>query len=126
METEYDIYKNRFHRTVEVKVQGTGQFLTRYDFKDQIDVTVGMEYLEACGPTGVGILRTCVLRTAYRHTGILRTKNCVQRTQITRNEQRYLHAGSPVFCLHACIHAKCNMHCHKNCVTFSMKLEFKS
>jgi hypothetical protein len=57
----------------------------------------------------MGCRYSAYMRTAYRHTGILRTINYVHRTQITCNELRYWHAVSPVFYIHVCVHAKCNM-----------------
>jgi hypothetical protein len=46
-----DVYESCFRRTVEIRVQGNGPSLTRYDFASYIEDVVGLDSLEACGPT---------------------------------------------------------------------------
>jgi hypothetical protein len=46
-----DMYDDRFDRTVEIKVVGFGEPFNRYDFAERVEDVVGMECLEACGPT---------------------------------------------------------------------------
>jgi hypothetical protein len=46
-----DMYDDRFDRTVEIKVVGFGEPFSRYDFAERVEDVVGIESLEACGPT---------------------------------------------------------------------------
>jgi hypothetical protein len=46
-----DVYDNRFDRTVEIKVVGVGEAFSRYDFALRVEEVVGVDCLEACGPT---------------------------------------------------------------------------
>jgi hypothetical protein len=92
-----NIYESRFRRTIEVRVQGTGQYLTRYDFAVYIDEVVGLDSLEACGPTA----RRGVYHFTFESESdadkffeagdfMVKDRKCfVNRIQIREREQRY-------------------------------------